>query len=67
MGWHRRKAKVPRYSNACGKFSYRSEKQARAKAFERENQTGKALRVYFCEKCFSYHLTSQPDRSNNAT
>lgn len=48
------------FSNRCGKIGYRSDRAAARALAECEEKRGVALRSYFCGRCMSYHLTSQP-------
>lgn len=50
------------YYSCASKHSYRSQSEARKYANRLEQARGKKLRVYFCEICQRWHLTSKPLR-----
>lgn len=50
------------YYSCASKHLYRSQSEARKYANRLEQVRGKKLRVYFCEICQRWHLTSKPLR-----
>lgn len=48
------------YYSCASKRPYKSQSEARKYANRLEQVRGKKLRVYFCETCQRWHLTSKP-------
>lgn len=52
---------------SCDKRCFDSEKEAKkfAKTHARVNRMNRKQRVYFCDDCRAYHLTSQIEKRSN--